>query len=332
MPPSPDAAPPAALPSIVRPAREGGRIALFTESHKGLAGELLEALAVRGVEGVPVSLQDCAIDTTRPWGLDIPGFDGGLPDGGLVRSVKTGSFEQVTLRLGVLHALREAGVPVWNDARAIESCVDKAMTSHLITRAGLRTPATFTAQSLAAARAIAARECAGGAALVFKPLFGAQGIGLRLIRSPDDLPDEEQAAGVYYLQRFIEPADGVWRDYRLFVCGGRVVAAMARVGLSWITNIRQGAAAQPAALTPDLEAAALGAAAATGAGYAGVDLIRDRSGCLNVLEVNSMPAWRGLQDVNPDISVAQRIVDGFLEHVANSRRLSALTGASRQAL
>ena len=37
------------------------------------------------------------------------------------------------------------------------------------------------------------------------------------------------------------------------------------------------------------------AAAAVGADHAGVDLIRDRSGGLQVLEVNGIPAWRGLQ-------------------------------------
>ena len=52
-----------------------------------------------------------------------------------------GTFEAVTMRLGVLHALRELGVPVWNDARAIERCVDKSMTSFLLTRAGIPTPA-----------------------------------------------------------------------------------------------------------------------------------------------------------------------------------------------
>jgi tetrahydromethanopterin:alpha-L-glutamate ligase len=46
-----------------------------------------------------------------------------------VRGIAGGSFEQVTKRLGVLHALRELGVPVYNDASAIERSVDKSMTS-----------------------------------------------------------------------------------------------------------------------------------------------------------------------------------------------------------
>jgi len=36
-----------------------------------------------------------------------------------------------------------------------------------------------------------------------------------------------------------------------------------------------------------------------GADYAGVDLMRDADGRWLVLEVNSIPAWRGLQAVTP---------------------------------
>ena len=37
------------------------------------------------------------------------------------------------------------------------------------------------------------------------------------------------------------------------------------------------------------------AAACVGADYAGVDIIQARDGRFLVLEVNSMPAWNGLQ-------------------------------------
>ena len=75
---------------------------------------------------------------------------------------------------------------------------------------------------------------------MLKPLFGAQGKGLRLIRSPNDLPQPEAVAGVYYLQRFQPLATGDFRDYRLFVLRGRVVAAMMRRASTWITNVKQG--------------------------------------------------------------------------------------------
>ena len=59
-----------------------------------------------------------------------------------MRSISAGTLEQITFRLGLLHALRESGVRVWNDARAIERCVDKSTTTFLLHKAGIPTPRT----------------------------------------------------------------------------------------------------------------------------------------------------------------------------------------------
>jgi glutathione synthase/RimK-type ligase-like ATP-grasp enzyme len=58
------------------------------------------------------------------------------------------------------------------------------------------------------------------------------------------------------------------------------------------------------------------ACAAVGADHAGVDLIRDSAGRLLVLEVNGIPAWRGLQTTTP-IDLADLVVEDFL-----TRRMS----------
>jgi ribosomal protein S6--L-glutamate ligase len=251
--------------------------------------------------------------------LRIPGFEDTLPDGAFVRSVAAGSFEQVTMRLSMLHALRELGVTVWNDARAIECCVDKAMATHLFIKAGLNVPETYTAQSREEAAELVGRVCVEETAFVLKPLFGAQGRGLKLIRRPDDLPLEEEIAGLYYLQRFVEPADEAgWQDYRLFVVGAEVIAGMKRVGQGWITNVKQGATPYPVPLTEELTGIALRAARAVGANYAGVDLIRGRCGTLFALEVNSSPAWSGLEAANPGINVAGVLAERFLDAVARA--------------
>jgi RimK family alpha-L-glutamate ligase len=219
-----------------------------------------------------------------------------LPDAILVRDMAGGSFEAVTLRLGVLHAAGEAGVLVWNDARAIERCVDKSMTSFLLARAGIPTPPAWAVESRDAAAAIVAREAAGFP-LVLKPLFGSQGRGLRLVRGPDDLPEPAAVRGVYYLQRFVGVDRDGFRDFRLLVSRGRVVAAMARHSPGWITNVKQGGRPAAVVATAEMRDVAVRAAAAVGASFAGVDLLYDSDGKLTVLEVNSMPAWSGLQKV-----------------------------------
>ncbi|APH59099.1 ATP-grasp domain-containing protein [Granulibacter bethesdensis] len=271
-------------------------IVVFIDDQDWHLRMLRAAFSAAGATLLPVRLSDCGLDTTQPYGLLIPGLDGRLPDGVLVRAVAGGSFESVTIRLGVLHALHAMGVPVWNSVGAIERCVDKSMTSFLLQHSGLPTPPSWTVPGRDAALAIAHRELVQER-LVLKPLFGSQGKGLTMIARAEDLPPPEEVNDVYYLQRFIPAHGRGYEDYRLFVCDGEVIAAMIRRADDWITNIRQGAI--PSALTPDADMCdlAVRAAQAVGAAYAGVDLIRNPEGQFMVLEVNSMPGWRGLQQV-----------------------------------
>ena len=278
-------------------ARSAGlRIALAVDQVDWHAREIVRALAALGARAVPFRLSAACFDTTARFGLKFRGFSGELPDAVIVRAISGGSFQAVTMRLGVLHALRELGVPVWNDARAVERCVDKSTTSFLLDRAGIPTPATWTVESLAAARSIAQREIGSGP-LVLKPLFGSQGRGLRLIGAIDDLPPAETIDGVYYLQRFVGVERDGFRDLRVLVVRGRVVAAMVRHADHWITNIKQGGRPVPTVPDTEVKALAIAAAKAVGADLAGVDIVRDANGKSYVLEVNSMPAWRGLQRV-----------------------------------
>jgi tetrahydromethanopterin:alpha-L-glutamate ligase len=288
------------------------RIVLITDTADWHARALQRAFAARGARALPVSLPAACFATAAAAGLRLPGFADSLPDAVLVRTLSGGTFEAVTLRLGLLHALGGLGVPVWNDARAIERCVDKSMTSFLLARAGIPTPDTFATEQRAAAAEIV-RAAAGP--LVLKPLFGSQGRGLRLIRKPADLPQPSEVAGVYYLQRFVGVERGGYQDFRLLVSRGRVIAAMMRHASGWITNVKQGG--RPVAAVPDaaMRDLAVRAAAAVGADFAGVDIIVGADGRPTVLEVNSMPAWSGLQKVSPS-PIAAVLADDLLAALA----------------
>jgi tetrahydromethanopterin:alpha-L-glutamate ligase len=301
------------------------QIALVSDRLDWHARVLLKALAAAGVHAIVVRLEDCRFETGHPHGLHMPGFDDRLPDAVFVRCLSGGSFEAVTVRLGILHALRETGVPVINDARAIERCVDKSMTSFLLSRAGIRSPATWVTEQPAAARCIVEREVANGP-LVLKPLFGSQGRNLRLITTPDDLPDPTAVAGVYYLQRFVGvERDGRFRDFRLLVWRGHVIAAMMRHARHWITNVKRGG--RPVAAVPDhaMHALAMRAAAAVGADLAGVDILYDADDQPTVLEVNSMPAWSGLQTVT-SVNIAATIASGLVSPLMHRAEHGATTG------
>jgi glutathione synthase/RimK-type ligase-like ATP-grasp enzyme len=86
---------------------------------------------------------------------------------------------------------------------------------------------------------------------------------------------------------------------------------MIRHSASWITNIKQGARAKAAIASHELAGLAVRAAASVGADYAGVDIIQAQDGRFLVLEVNSMPAWNGLQQVTR-IRISDHVVDAFL--------------------
>ncbi|MEK8029685.1 RimK family alpha-L-glutamate ligase [Ideonella sp. DXS29W] len=295
------------------------RIAIMADEKGWHTRQLQAALRARGAVGWCVDLADCYIDTTAAWhGLVIPGFGRELPDAVVVRGIAGGSFEQVTKRLGILHALRELGVPVYNDARAIERSVDKSMTSLLLHAAGIPTPATWATESAALAQRLAIREGARRRSLVLKPLFGSQGRGLERVGHVDGAhrgvpPLDKGFGSLAYLQRFVDPVSEPGYDWRVLVVGARAITAMRRVSSHWIHNIAQGARAQPAELTPELAELAERAAHALGMDYAGVDLVPSASGApIQVLEVNGVAAWQGLQRVTP-FNIAQAIVDDLMD-------------------
>ena len=306
--------PPSASRVVRLPRRLPPDVAIFAEPRDSHAAWLKRALVRRGARVKVIQFRHCHFDTAAPHGLVIAGF-AEPPRAAIVRTIPGGSFEAVTRRLGVLHALRELGVRVWNDARAIERCVDKSQTTFLLHKAGIATPRTRVCEGRAHAG-----DYSDGLArpLVLKPLFGSQGKGIGKVATQADLPSAEAVDSVYYMQDFVAPADDVFEDWRVLATRHRVIAAMSRRGTSWVTNIHQGATAK--SHVPDAEMAAISMAAmrAIDADYAGIDLIRTAAGQLQVLEVNSNPAWRGLQGV-ADVNIADSIAEDFLNTVLAHR-------------
>jgi RimK family alpha-L-glutamate ligase len=293
------------------------RILVVSDNSDARSRGLAKSLRQRGAIAVTAPLAAIAFDTGRPSGLAIPGFGQRLPDAVLVRSVAAGSFEAITRRLGALHALARLSVPVWNSAQAIERCVDKSMTTFLLQSAGLPTPPTFAVEGRAAAEEIAKRELPR-TPLVLKPLFGAQGRGIKMIRSLADLPAPETVSEVYYLQHYVPRAGPPFRDFRIFVVAGKAVAMMSRRGEDWITNVNRGAVPEQISGYDENELAdlAIAAANAVGANFAGVDIVPAADGTLLVLEVNSMPAWSGLQSVAA-VNISDAIAEALLKTVAD---------------
>lgn len=294
------------------------RIAIFTDDPGWHGKQLSSAFAGRGYSCDYVSLTQCrfAIESGR-LPIFIPGFENALPDAVFVRGVPGGSLEEVVLYLDMLHALKVLGIPVYNDGHAIERSVDKAMTSFLLHHAGLPTPMTWVLRDREAALSIAEAELKQGHLLISKPLFGSQGEGIRRIEKMTDLFWLTPSHGVYYLQRFVHCTGEGFSDNRVFVINGKAVAAMRRRGKFWLNNVARGATCEAINLEPDMVDLAVKATTALVMDYAGVDIIRDREGRCTVIEVNSIPAWKGLESVC-DVNIAELMVDDLINRKLNS--------------
>lgn len=294
-------------------------VVICTEKADWHSKGLAAACAREGLRPDILSTTDCGFElaTGRP-GLVFPGLEGRLPGAVFVRLIPAGTTEQITARLGFLHAARSMGVEVVNDARAIELCVDKSMTTFRLAQAGLPTPWTHVGEDREKAQG--AFDALGRDA-VLKPLFGAQGKGIVRLEPGDQLPAPETVEGVYYLQEFVASRgsrrNGGAHDWRVFVLDGRPVAAMIRRSTGWITNIFQGAEGEAADASGEAGRLAVRATEAVGAAYSGVDLIEDEDGRFLVLEVNSMPAWKGLTEAT-GVDVAALLAGDLARRLARA--------------
>jgi RimK family alpha-L-glutamate ligase len=244
---------------------------------------LTEALTARGHEPrlVPVTRMVGRIDGD----VAVRSLDG--CDAVIVRGIPRGSLEQVIFRVDALHALEARGVTCVNGPRAIERTIDKFLASALLARAGLLTPRTIACER--PEDALEAFEELGGDVIV-KPLFGSMGAGMTRVDDADVAYRVFHALAleraVYYLQEALPHGT----DLRAFVVGGRVLAAIERVGSGWRANLARGAQARAVELSAEQERLCVEAAEVLDADYAGVDLLGEY-----VLELNGIPGWSGLQ-------------------------------------
>ena len=270
--------------------------------------ELESALCDRGCEPVffPIARLAAWVGTTPA--LQVRGNCVEACRALIVRTIPTGSLEQIIFRMDALHRLENLGVRVINSATAIERTVDKYYTSFLLSDAGIPTPRTLVTEDFETAM----NACREMGDVVIKPLFGSEGKGM--VRAGDEetayriLRAWELNRYIYYIQEYLPHFQ---KDIRAFVVGEQVVAAMSRKGASWKTNCSQGAQAEGVKLTPGIEALALKAARLLNLDYAGVDIMSAEDGKDYVLEINSIPGWRSLQKTT-ELRIAHRIVDHVL--------------------
>lgn len=296
-------------------------VPIFTDEVAQAGGwhgqALAQAFARQGWQAVMVSLDSCHVSVIdHAVNVHIPGLSQPSPIA-FVRGVAAGSTQQIITRMNILHTLQRQGMTVYNHARAIETTVDKGLTTQLLAEHEIATPNTWVCEHRHIAHHVMQQALDSGKTLVIKPLFGSQGKGVRLIENVQQfaLPQDMFVDGVYYLQEKID-CGAHQHDYRVFVVNGEPVAVMRRQGDDWLHNVARGARCTAC---DEVDVADIGvrAAAAIGIHYAGVDIMRDKHGKLWVIEVNSIPAWRGLQTIT-DLNIADILVADLLRYAVQA--------------
>ncbi len=198
--------------------------------------------------------------------------------------------------LAVLRQFEMQGVYPLNESVAIGRSRDKLRALQLLARAGIGLPVTAFAHGPRKAEDVIKEV--GGVPVVIKLVEGTQGMGVILAEteaSAKSIIEAFSAANVNIMvQEYIKEAEG--SDVRAFVVGGRVVAAMRRMGKpgEFRSNLHRGGAAEEANISEDERNTAIQAAAVLGLNVAGVDMLRSKRGPM-VLEVNSSPGLEGIE-------------------------------------
>lgn len=234
-------------------------------------------------------------------------------DAVLERSI---SFTSGLYSLRVLNAF---GVPTVNTAAVAEVCGDKLVTSALLAREGIPQPHTVTAFTPEAA--LKAIE-AFGYPVVLKPVVGSWGRLLAKINDRDaaEAVVEHKATlgsvqhSVFYIQEYIHKPG---RDIRAIVVGDRVLTAIYRKSVHWITNTARGGEGEVCPITPEIESLCLRAVRAVGGGVLAVDLVEHPDKGLLVNEINHTMEFHTAQPIS-GVDIANEIVNYVLEVAKSS--------------
>ena len=262
-----------------------------------------ERAKVRGIETTVLDFKDLVLHMDGGVRLTADNSDiTEAYDSCLARPLSKPTMSEFLFNISVLRVLRSNGTRVINPPEAYVSCSNKVLAYEIMARAGLPIPATLASQNM---RAIKAQGNRLGENAVIKPVCGSRGTGVMYL---SELAERRRYVSPLICQRFVRGSN---YDVRALVVGDQVVAGMARVSNEVATNLSRGGIPTPLKLDRESSDLALMASTALGCDVCGVDIAINTDGQRFVLEVNSQPDFRGLQNVT-DLDIPDRIVS-FLE-------------------
>ena len=225
-----------------------------------------------------------------------------------VRFIKSGSIEEITTKLTILHLLKENKIYVHNSADIIEKTVDKVRTTGILNLNGIYSPKTIIWFSSKKNQFPIKKK------YLLKPIFGSQGNDIEMIKKREDLKKIPLNRDVFYLQEFIESEKkNFYSDVRVLVSNHKIVSAMERISKNYITNVFKGAECKKKLISLELKKLIIRISKLFDLGYAGIDVKFDKKK-IAILEINGIPSWKGIQNIEKK-NISEILVRDFLKKI-----------------
>ena len=231
-------------------------------------------------------------------------------DNVIVRFVPGGTLEEIVFYLNILKILNSMNIKVINTASSIECTVDKLYTSHLLNKNNIPTPTTYILRGYNKAKKFIDENNSSNG-IVYKPLFGSQGDNIKLIKNSLDLIQLNNTSNIYYFQEYLE--NTINHDYRvLIINNGKKIKYfyMTRYGNTFVNNISKGGSCIKENIDPYIINLAIESSKLLNIDFCGVDIMQYKNKYY-VIEINSIPAWRGLQDIEEE-TISEHFVNLLL--------------------
>ena len=219
--------------------------------------------------------------------------------------------------------LEKLGIRVFNPARSIEICDDKALTHLEFMNQGIKMPRTIFAPMTYSNIGYSNFEFLNHIKskldfpIVIKEVFGSFGQQVYIAHDESELEAivKDKSKSKLIFQEFIKSSMG--KDVRLQVVGKKVVAAMYRYNDSgdFRANLSNGGKMKGYTPTKEQEKLAIKTCQVLGLDFAGVDILFGENDEPIVCEVNSNAHFKNITDVSR-VNIADKIIKYIIEEIS----------------
>jgi ribosomal protein S6--L-glutamate ligase len=248
------------------------------------AGMKLYFLLVRRVPPVPSPVLVEVFERLERRGFTV---EGGIAEE-LVRRADTLEPEHdlyllkshTELSLSIAGALHARGGRLLNPYESCIAAQNKIVASRRLRAAGVPVPRSWVTEDFDLLRGVVERT-----PLIVKPYLGHRGIGVHVLRTPDDLARLPAPDQTVIVQEYVE---GSGEDLKLYVVGEAVFGVRKPFSPESFT-----VAGRPCRVSDEARAIAVEAGRALGLGLYGIDVVEGPDGPV-VVDVNYVPGYKGV--------------------------------------